>query len=696
MSERVTPRPDAPAGRPLTWLEIRAEAVLGLRAAISERAQVSRIRPVVPEAQDMPDRSLLHLTPRHTPPGGWDTRAFVLMDASGDADAAAGGTDPDWPVTPPRRVPLELKYASTGDHLVLEVTPEVRAELPGADLVWVGYAQDEQLDRQRRMLTQLESAHRGARVADLWSARGLDRTVDPGHLDAAQARALAATLTGGGWLVWGEPGERRTETVVEAVHRALAAGKTVLVTAPVPGPVDAVLIDLSLAGPAQRRPGVAVRVPDVDADPEAAQGVAHPDIAGHRWLSLDRAAAVRVRRDDRLRELDDEARANHAHTDREAMDRIRAALAQEDVERLDQAQAAVHAAEQTSLLTAGRDRLLQRTEQIAAQLAAVSRRREQAREQAAGHEDAVASVQDAERQAEQWAQVLARAEATVADLAAHRDELAAVHAELHDALTNRPPWLPWQIRRLEENEAAAADELATATAAWQEAATRLTAQRSGAQDAQDAVRTRRADELARAAARASSQELALEHARWAEQERDVARGLADVERQLESFLAQTRVMPHAHQIVEDAQRRGVLDLLKDRERFEQRVHHLDRLLRELDRRRIRLDDEYEAAWRRVATEAPVVGCTMSTLTDPMLAQRRFDLVVVDEAGAAEFAATVHAGSRADDGLVLLGHRAGPPEGWTGEGPWVHVDAFTVLGVTDDDSARAHSRCVALD
>ena len=718
MPEGATHRSDLPAGRPLTWLEIRAAAVEGLRATIAERAQVARIRPVIPEPLDMPDRSLLHVTTRHTPPGGWDERAFVLMDASGDADAAAQGADADpaadpvvgveagteqdadaeaaRPVVPPRRVPLELKYATTSDHLVLEITPEVRAELPGADLVWAGYVQDEQLDRQRRMLDQLESAHRGARVADLWSPRRLAGTVDPGHLDAAQARALAAALTGGGALVWGASAQRRTETIVEAVHRALAAGRTVLVTAPVPGPVDAALIDLSLTGPAQRRPGVAVRVPDLDADPDAAQGVQHPDIAGHRWLSLDRAAAVRVRRDDRLRELDDEALANQEHADRQAMDALQAALAQEDVERLDRAQAAVQAVEQTARLTAGRERLLQRAEQITGQLAAVARRREQAREHAAGHEDAVASAQDAERQAEQWAQVLARAEAGVADLAARRDELEAAHAEVHDALTNRPPWLPWQIRRLEETEAAAAEDAAAARSAWQEAATRLTGQRSGAQDAVDTVRARQQDAESRAAARVTTQELAQEHARWAEQDRDVARGLADVERQLESFLAQSRVVPDAAAVVADAQRRGVLELLKDRERLEQRVHHLDRMLRELERRRTRLDDEYAAARRRVATEAPVVGCTLSTLTDPVLAQRRFDLVIVDQAGAAEIAATVHAGSHADDGLALFGHRDGPPESWTGSGPWVHVDAFTVLGVTDADAARAHPRCVSLD
>jgi superfamily I DNA and/or RNA helicase len=122
--------------------------------------------------------------------------------------------------------------------------------------------------------------------------------------------------------------------------------------------------------------------------------------------------------------------------------------------------------------------------------------------------------------------------------------------------------------------------------------------------------------------------------------------------------------------------------------------------------RQRVEDDFLAKQRELLRTAPVIACTLTALTaDRMLAQRDFDVVILDEVANANASAVVFAAARATTTIALVGDflqnaPIAETDDPVGEGgrtsvAWQREDVFALAGITDRASALDHARCVAL-
>jgi hypothetical protein len=99
----------------------------------------------------------------------------------------------------------------------------------------------------------------------------------------------------------------------------------------------------------------------------------------------------------------------------------------------------------------------------------------------------------------------------------------------------------------------------------------------------------------------------------------------------------------------------VPQLLADRETLNEHVSGLDAEWDRLKTAKAQLADECRDTKRELLEAAPVIACTLSSLTTkPELANRRFDMVIIDEAASAKIPQLVYAGSKADRSLAYVG------------------------------------------
>ena len=132
------------------------------------------------------------------------------------------------------------------------------------------------------------------------------------------------------------------------------------------------------------------------------------------------------------------------------------------------------------------------------------------------------------------------------------------------------------------------------------------------------------------------------------------------------------------------------------------VAALDAELQEHARDLVELDKEVRETREELLAGASVVACTLASLC-AQRGDRRFDVVILDEAASIEPPYVVVAGARASRTFGLVGDflqnapiaEAADDEDQTPEEPWLSEDVFALAGIHDRASAEEHPRCVAL-
>lgn len=211
----------------------------------------------------------------------------------------------------------------------------------------------------------------------------------------------------------------------------------------------------------------------------------------------------------------------------------------------------------------------------------------------------------------------------------------------------------------------------------------------------------RATQRAAAAAEAASAlEASVAEERAAKEDADQLRSAREALRQ------QLETEPDAEARFAALRESGACDLVARYDLVLAEVAELDEALADLKGEMKKLQDEYQATREMLLAEAPVIATTLTSLTfNPQLAERRFDVVIIDEAASAEAASIIYAGSRADRTLALVGDFlqnapiAEVDDAVDDESQktvaWQSWDVFGLAGIHDRWSAERHPRCVAL-
>jgi hypothetical protein len=118
--------------------------------------------------------------------------------------------------------------------------------------------------------------------------------------------------------------------------------------------------------------------------------------------------------------------------------------------------------------------------------------------------------------------------------------------------------------------------------------------------------------------------------------------------------------------------------------------------------RAELDAEIREARDEIVDEASVVACTLASLCASRH-DRRFDVVILDEAASIEPPYVAVAGARADRTFGLVGDflqnapiaEPADDEDRSARSRWLTEDVFALAGIHDRASAEEHPRCVAL-
>ncbi|MDR6866290.1 RecA/RadA recombinase [Microbacterium resistens] len=634
----------------------------------------------------------------------WKQTKFFAVDADLD------------PKRVENRQPLEYeRYFPSKGLLTLSIPPQSRARLAQAVKVRVFRSDDTELKIKEGLQSALGQSSRGDVLASLWSrvgagpshvAKNPDYLPPDRAMNEGQLRALSAMTSPGGFLVWGPPGTGKTTVITSAVVDALRADRSVLIASHTNVAVDNVLRgiieDDVKYGLGLTEPGRLVRHAGDD------QKVL-PAIAEHRYLLVEKAAALITNVEQRRAVIDGAIGENRSHQDRVLELRIR--------RELDAAEIAVT--------------ILIRAVDAEAELTALSRLR-----------DDISLVVEEQQKAEEEHRRVYRAYAEFAGsgdrLRAHEEILARVthgHAEhkvaldhLHDEVRARERMLkiassnlrtaeislrsgwrgvfPWIRRRHEllheeafRGEQAAMLNVEDARARRDEAVRRL---REAAvrvdhmNDERDALLISARAEVV--AARTAHDAADIVRA-VTERRREIATRISELEEEVGDIDVHSSLINAA---VQDGSMKRVIEYRN----LLERVAELDATLEDLESARTVLEDEYRKTKEELLAKAPVVACTLTALTfNPTLLARRFDVVIIDEAAGASAASVVYAGSRADRTLAVVGdflqnapiNEIEDPrtEEESRIAAWRTSDVFELVGIADRKSADEHPRCIAL-
>jgi RecA/RadA recombinase len=162
-----------------------------------------------------------------------------------------------------------------------------------------------------------------------------------------------------------------------------------------------------------------------------------------------------------------------------------------------------------------------------------------------------------------------------------------------------------------------------------------------------------------------------------------------------------RVIEHEFLLLRKAAE-AVVGAAERREELDERAAVEGADQREIAADRADLETELRETREELLGDAKVVACTLASLCTQR-DERRFDVVILDEAASIEPPYVVVAGSRAKRTFGLVGDflqnapiaEAADEKDDTVEDPWLADDVFSLAGITDRASAEAHPRCVAL-
>ncbi|QZY51354.1 AAA domain-containing protein [Leucobacter tenebrionis] len=692
--------------QPLEWGELHAKTLAAAEAKLAQAISASRgVELPAPSAAWKPSTTELSVvvgTPRGV---FWKESHFYLVDDALDPNRVEN------------RHRVEYRaYHSRNGLLRLTIPPEAQEALADAVRVRAFRVERSDVAFAQQWRDAIAGMDRGPRALDLWSGRAAPLTPwSPGHLPSdralnpGQQRALAAMTAPGGFFVWGPPGTGKTTVITSAVHRALALGQSVLVTSHTNVAVDNVLKSLveddTAYGLGMVEPGRVIRHSPKDLDRVLGS------VRDHEFLLLEKAAAVLTRHDERLKEIDEQLRSNSEHADRGREQDVHDELIRLEVD--------IEAV-----------RRARRTEPLRDELAAT-----------------LARLGEFEESCERLEQEIAKRASEAAAFAGLDDEIAAARAEYEGLLEARSRWaaqressageltrLAHEIDAARARQQAAELRLESAAARllpWVGRRHRLASLEAGgavsemlAQDQQAREALRRADTALQSIAddlrereprRAFLEQQAQRRDELlTEAEKLRARRRSEQERirTLRERGAELRSTVEADGWSDDAYRElresGHWDLVGMFDALLDRVTELDEERKELENRKKRLADEFEQKKQDLLATAPVIATTLTSLSfNPALLQRRFDVVIIDEAASAEAAAVVYAAAKADTTLAIVGdflQNAPIAEAEADDGEdedqlelvrWRTHDVFALAGITDRASAERHPRCVAI-
>jgi AAA domain len=682
----------------LSWKQIHRLAIEGLEASLARLIREGKGERLTREPVSLPTaRGDLELWVDAT--RRWVDQQFYVVDA----DLGDG--------RPQDRHVVKLGRFK-GKQLWLRVPRETRSALRGVPRVRVFCVSDVEIVLKRGLLAALKDGTRGPLVEQLWDAKGA-RPPAPSpprerrsgrQLNVDQERAFAAMTSAGGCFVWGPPGTGKTTVITAAVADALENGRSVLIASHTHVAVDNVLeglIEPSLPADAWSC-GEVIRI----ASPSTQEKVS-ARVQEHRCLMVDKAVAELTDCAARQADLDRRRAGNRSHGDRGALAAVIADLTDVDVSGLARAQRAVQAMREIG----GLRETLSALEERSRDLSERARRHRAIVEESPVREDELEGARARLRRARHARDDAGRAaqEAVVAMRKRERDRgdlEERLGRALLDVEHGAARVLPF-VRERRRRRAFALEALdAEAEAAVREA-----------RELHDIrTRDRRAQGREVAEAEAEIQRLSEEHerarreahaARELEGQADEARSERDELREaLEELRRLVANAPGAEALLAEAERKGWLEKLQNRERLNERVAVLDKELEEIDREQALLRDDLARERARLLAEAPVVACTLAALTvQPALLERRFDVVILDEVASIEPAYVVYAGSRANRTLALVGDflqnapiaeaEDAPNEEDRALADWQKRDVFYLAGIHDRASAERHPRCVAL-
>lgn len=555
------------------------------------------------------------------------------------------------------RFGLDLQRFS-GQRLFFTVPEGTLALLraTGRTFVQVFYVDNTDVQLKTRLMHALNQTARGPLVPVLWQdragARLVPRSPAGDQLNAGQQRAFAAMTSTGAYFIWGPPGTGKTKVISAAVADAIRSKRKVLVTSHTHVAVDNVLQKLmSAAYPV----GTMIRVAGSSRDRVAEDVVAKGD------LLLDQAAAILTRQKERLAAIEIRERAVDAEQADSVFEvaRLNAELDGVDLDAIAAAEVSVSARAELVELLVDLRHARGRIEELRERQTAVQRdldgldstkwRREEKR--------LLAQELQAEENARDARISLSRAGSELKTTKKARPEVAAAleRARLDHSRTGnlgrimgaarrRADRVVQLITRLDETD----DKIASAVRAVERADVRLTEATSAWQTTVRELRI-------------ASDGLARESDLRERSRNTDAELLAAIQRLAEDEKRKTNLQKLARDSVEslDLLRRadevGYRRLSAEREVQNARLAGLVQQKAELDIERRRLKDELSRTEQELLRSSPLIACTLTALaTQPLLGQRDFDVVIVDEVANANAAAVLYAAAKATRTLALVG------------------------------------------
>ena len=495
----------------------------------------------------------------------------------------------------------------------------------------------------------------------------------------------------GGCLVWALPGAGKAAVIAAAVGAAVEKGRTVLLTAPDGAAVDDALTALVAADQAGRgilKPGMVVRL---------AFGDIAEAVDEHPFLVDDRAAAALVHHDQRLAAIARTEQANHEDPVRSTELWLRLRVKEDDkdgaIRRLDEQRVVYDEwldwSNRRTLLRHERDEFLESISATEKTLATYD-----------GADVKVTTLSadliSERRQRDARLRQVQTMTAQLDEATAERAELQTQLAQLHDL---GPEW--------DDERTSLEDSIDDLT--------------DFIDDLGAALRPPR-EEFTAHDAKVSSMEQRLDDALGVQEARDtVQQRLADLHREVnlrnlemrdceQEMAVRRRVIGDPPAWLVRYQQAEADGKFAQIHRWEASAHQVLQLNDELDQlagQRAKVDDDYQQRWLALPAEAAVIAAPLDALVlEDGLAARRFDVVIIDDAGDADTAKVSFAASLADRTCAIVGgpaqvtHQDDEDEPY----PWRTADdtpaedqpnIFELAGITDQVSAERHPRCVVL-
>ncbi|WP_432834109.1 AAA domain-containing protein [Dactylosporangium sp. CA-092794] len=516
-----------------------------------------------------------------------------------------------------------------------------------------------------------------------------------------QNEAVASCLAPGVRLVWGPPGTGKTRVLSEAIGALLASGQRVLLVSSTNIAVDNAL--LGVVRQRRHRPGDLLRV----GPPHHPEVLNHPDLCLPQ-LVRERLAQVENERRQVEQQIllirDREAELTHldeivAEFDRAAYQRTKGRILAEAAipelaRKVTAAQGGVRAIDRDA------EEHLRALHEIRRQLADMaSARAAYSKIDALERElqDLITAVDAVSGQA-----LTARHAADLAESELERLAQGGLLARMRAGSTIRRQQEVANTARTRAERLADEAKQANALVERRRAALRSEASRWTAAATYSRARIAEADRALRVAERAEADARArLRHAQ--EQQDHAQQALLAAE-------AQTRATNEERAMVSDADARDLPEMAQKADRLRQELAGVQQARAGLEQQHAKIYEQFERLRRDAEGElirrAKVVATTLARLrTNKVLMDGPYDVVLVDEVGAANVPEVLLAVSRAGRTAVLLGdfmqlgaiiptavERANRPD----VGRWLQRDLFEHCGIATPDDAQAHPGCTALN